>query len=81
MATLTISTDGRLGEREVHKVETLSATRAYFGTSLGGGTRTTRDAAVIALDIEQALGVAYDLLYQAVDAGAIEGFSVQHPAA
>ena len=82
MATLTVSTNG-MGKRalagtdettpECHKVEDIEHIRYAAGAF-------DRNLAVLTLDVEQALSVAYDLLYQAVDAGAIEGFSVQHPA-
>ncbi len=82
MATLTVSTRG-LGLRpygggetpECHKVEDIRYSR------FTGDFTTDRGVAVLTLEPEQALAVAYDLLYQAVDAGAIDGWSVQHAAA
>jgi len=82
MATLTVSTNG-VGRREYgsdalppdcHTVEDIEYVRYTAGGPLD------RNLAVLKLDVEQALAVAYDLLYQAVDAGKIEGFSIQHPA-
>lgn len=84
MATLTVSTNG-LGRRpysapadesttpECHTAERIEYTRYCAG-------QHDRNLAVLSLDVDQALSIAYDLLYQAVDAGRIEGFSVQHPA-
>jgi len=80
MATLTVSTTG-LGKRsyrnetptpDCHKVEDIEYVRYVAGDD-------DRNLAVLTLDVDQALSVAYDLLYQAVDAGRIEGFAIQHP--
>ena len=77
MATLTVSTTGeglrRMSEDhgpECHKVEDIEHVRY-------AGDRTARSVDVLTLTVEQALGIAYDLLYQAVDDGLISGWSVQ----
>ena len=80
MATLTVSTNG-MGKRalagtdettpECHKVEDIEHIRYVAGAF-------DRNLAVLTLDAHQALGIAYDLLYQAVDAGVITGWHVQH---
>ncbi len=79
MATLTVSTTG-LGVRkylqreapECHKVEDISYSRYVAGDD-------DRNVAVLTLDVNQAAGIAYDLLYQMVDAGLISGWNVQVP--
>ena len=75
MATLTLSTDGvrhLIGEEptECHKADGVEYVRHY-------GDRQAQTVK-LALDPHQALGIAYDLLYQAVDAGIITGWNVQH---
>jgi len=80
MAAITVSTTG-LGKRsyrdesptpDCHKVEDIEYIRYTAGSD-------DRNLAVLTLDPHQALGLAYDLLYQAVDAGVITGWNVQHP--
>ncbi len=80
MAKVTVSTTG-LGRRsygdvsppqECHKVEDIEYVRYVAGSD-------DRNVAILTLDVPQALGLAYDLLYQAVDAGALVGWNVQHP--
>lgn len=73
MATLTVSSDGTSDGREVHTGKVSSRTT-------WGGDRP-RYSVALTLTPEQALGIAYDLLYQAVDAGVITGWNVQHPEA
>lgn len=75
MATLTVSTTGIAPNAagypsECHAVESIE-TRRYF--------EPNAEIAIVALGVEQALGIAYDLLYQAVDAGAISGWNVSFP--
>ena len=80
MAKVTVSTSG-VGRRsygdesppqECHKVEDIEYVRYC------GDFATDRNIAILTLDADQALGLAYDLLYQAVDAGKITGWNVQH---
>lgn len=69
MATLTIHTPG---ETPGHDVEDI---HLYFGHT----PKAADVQAVVKLDDDQALAIAYDLLYQAVDAGKISGWNVQFP--
>jgi hypothetical protein len=71
MATLTLSTNGAHRGQPVHDVEKAELHR-FFGD-------VTADIAIVTLSTEQALAVAYDLLYQAVDAGVLTGWNVQFP--
>jgi hypothetical protein len=73
---LTVSTDGvdhRIGSEPVdcHKVAGIEYVRHYGD----------RAAQTVKLDLmgEDALGLAYDLLFQAVDAGLIEAWNVSFP--
>ncbi len=68
MATLTISTNGEARGKECHEVKDISHTRVFSPDV---------NEAVVQLDIEQAASIAYDLLYQMVDAGYIAGWNVQ----
>lgn len=75
MATLTISTTGIAPNAagypaDCHPVGTIEL-RRYF--------EPNAEVAIIGLDADQALGIAYDLLYQAVDAGKIAGWKVSFP--
>lgn len=73
MATLTISTTGQDREKaECHDVGEIDYSRFY-------GDCDRRQVVTVGLTIDQALGIAYDLLYQAVDAGVIRGWNVQFP--
>ena len=71
MATLSVSTNGVARGVECHKVEDISHTRVFHPADV--------NEAVLTLDPQQALGIAYDLLYQAVDAGILAGWNVQFP--
>ena len=76
MAKLTISTDGvryAVGTKltECHDVEDIEHVQHY-------GMRVAQTV-MLTLSTDQALAIAYDLLYQAVDAGKIKGWGVQFP--
>jgi hypothetical protein len=70
MATLTISTNGEARGKPCHDVTDISHTRVFAPDV---------NEAVVTLDTDQALAIAYDLLYQAVDAGVLTGWNVQFP--
>ena len=81
MHTLTVSTNG-MGKRsyggdkptpDCHDVSDIEHIR------YAGDFATDRSLAVLTLSTDQALAIAYDLLYQAVDAGVLKGWNVQFP--
>lgn len=72
MVNLTVSTYGATPRGECHAAEDISVSRLYAG----GESETI---VTLALNAEQALGVAFDLLWQIRDAGLISGWNVQFP--
>jgi len=82
MAILTVSTNGR-GKRPASSPADESTTPDCHPASdiehiRYAAGQFDRSLVVLTLTEDQALGIAYDLLYQAVDAGVITGWNVQH---
>lgn len=83
MHTLTVSTNG-MGKRPYAAPADESTTPSCHDVSDIEHIRYAAgqfDRSLVALTIstDQALAIAYDLLYQAVDAGAISGWNVSFP--
>ena len=77
MKRITLSTDGSWQGREVQDVKRLDFTRQYFNFETGEASR--RDVVTVDMEPEQALAVAMELMYVAVDAGLISGWNVSFP--